>query len=188
MHPWHDIPLPDDLTQGFPAFVEIPAQSKVKFELDKATGIIKVDRVLYGAVHYPMDYGFIPRTLCGDGDPLDFLVLGQSCAAPGVLMTVRSIGVMRMHDKGEDDKLICVLISDPSVAHLKEISELPAHTRNQLIQFFRDYKKLEGKSVEVEDEFGDAAKSLEILEDAIQLYKTQRDDLLRQVLKPHWAQ
>ena len=85
-HPWHDVPLPDDVTAWFPTFVEIPAGSKVKYELDKVTGLLRVDRILFSAVHYPANYGFVPRTYCPDGDPLDVLVLGQEAVAPGVLL------------------------------------------------------------------------------------------------------
>src|SRR5438445_3182140 len=106
-HPWHDVPLPDDPAKGFPAFIEIPMGSKVKYELDKPTGLLRVDRVLYSAVHYPANYGFVPRTYCDDQDPLDVLVLGQEAVEPQVLMRARAIGAMRMRDdKGQDDKLI----------------------------------------------------------------------------------
>src|SRR5439155_475573 len=95
-HPWHDIPLPDDPAAWFPAYIEIPMGSKVKYELDKPTGLLRVDRVLYSAVHYPANYGFIPRTYCPDNDPLDVLALFQEAVAPGVLLRARAIGVMRM--------------------------------------------------------------------------------------------
>jgi inorganic pyrophosphatase len=113
-HPWHDILLPDDLAQWFPVYIEIPKGSKVKYELDKVTGLLRVDRVLYSAVHYPANYGFIPRTYCEDGDPLDVLVLGQEEVVPQVLLRARAIGAMRMRDdKGQDDKLIAVHEDDP---------------------------------------------------------------------------
>src|SRR3954462_4780449 len=103
-HPWHDIGIEEPIEEGFPAFIEIPKGSKVKYELDKATGLLRVDRVLYSAVHYPANYGFIPRTYCEDGDPLDVLVLGQEDVAPQVLLRARAIGAMRMRDdKGQDD-------------------------------------------------------------------------------------
>src|SRR6188474_1999622 len=127
-HPWHDVPLPDDVAGWFPAFIEIPMGSKVKYELDKPTGLLRVDRVLYSAVHYPANYGFVPRTYCGDGDPLDVLVLGQEEVVAGVLMRACVIGVMRMRDdKGQDDKLIAVHIDDPAYRDYRDIEELPPH-------------------------------------------------------------
>src|SRR5438445_13160055 len=108
-HPWHDVPLPDDPAKGFPAFIEIPMGSKVKYELDKATGLLRVDRVLYSAVHYPANYGFLPRTYCEDGDPLDVLVLGQEPVVPLCVLRARPIGVITMSDeKGRDDKIIAI--------------------------------------------------------------------------------
>src|SRR6266853_6761534 len=104
MHPWHDVDLGNGIPETFPVIVEVPMGSKVKYELDKATGLIKVDRVLFSAVHYPANYGFIPRTYCDDGDPLDVLVLCQEPVVPGVLMRARAIGLMQMRDeKGLDD-------------------------------------------------------------------------------------
>src|SRR3982751_6227849 len=105
IHPWHDVPLPDDLTAWFPVFVEIPKHSNVKYELDQPTGLLKVDRILYSAVHYPENYGFVPRTYCDDGDPLDVLVLCQEEVAAGVFLRARGIGVMRKRgENGQDDK------------------------------------------------------------------------------------
>src|SRR5579883_1095307 len=102
-HPWHDIAVPEPIEEGFPAFVEIPKGSKVKYELDKATGLLRVDRVLYSAVHYPANYGFVPRTYFADGDPLDVLVLGEERITPGCLLRGRAIGVMCMHDQHRED-------------------------------------------------------------------------------------
>src|SRR5215468_3849634 len=117
VHPWHDIPLPDDIATWFPAYIEIPQGSKVKYELDKPTGLLMVSRVLYGAVHYPANYGFVPRTYCDDGDPLDVLVLGQEAVHPLTEVESRAIGLMRMRDdKGIDDKILAVNIYDPAVA------------------------------------------------------------------------
>jgi inorganic pyrophosphatase len=114
-HPWHDVPLNGNLEDWFPVFVEINRGSRVKYELDKPTGLLKVDRILHGAVYYPSCYGFIPRTYCPDDDPLDVLVLCQEDLVPGVLVRARAIGVMRMRDeKGQDDKIIAVHIDDPS--------------------------------------------------------------------------
>jgi inorganic pyrophosphatase len=170
VHPWHDVPLPDNPLDWFFAYIEIPKGSKVKYELDKATGLLRVDRILYSAVHYPANYGFVPQTYCDDGDPLDVLVLGQEEVVPGVLMRARAVGVMPMRDdKGEDDKLIAIHIDDPEFQAIQNIAQLPPHRLRELQRFFMDYKQLEGKSVKVETPLGpDDARA--ILRDAIQLY------------------
>src|SRR5438105_3438845 len=119
-HPWHDITYDGAIEESFPALIEIPKGSKVKYELDKDTGILKVDRVLFSAVHYPANYGFIPRTYCDDGDPLDVLVLGQEPVVPMCIMYARAVGLMRMRDeKGLDDKVIAVHLDDPAVRHYR---------------------------------------------------------------------
>jgi inorganic pyrophosphatase len=169
-HPWHDVPLPADPVPWFPAYIEIPKGSKIKYELDKETGLLRVDRVLYSAVHYPANYGFIPRTFCDDGDPLDVLVLGQEPVTPGVLLRARAIGVMRMRDdKGQDDKIIAVHEDDPEYVDYRDITELAPHRMLEVQRFFLDYKVLEGKHVEVEPLRGQKA-ALEILREGIALY------------------
>jgi inorganic pyrophosphatase len=151
-HPWHDIPVEEPLEEGFPAFIEIPKGSKLKYELEKETGLLKVDRVLFSAVHYPANYGFIPRTFCDDGDPLDVLVLGQEPVVPMCIMRARAIGRMQMvDDKGIDDKIIAVHLDDPAVRDTSHIRELPPHTLKELERFFLDYKTLENKKVTVSD-------------------------------------
>src|SRR5215467_8976923 len=121
-HPWHDVPIPNDPAVSFPVYIEIPKGSKVKYELDKTTGLLRVDRVLYSAVHYPANYGFIPRTYCEDSDPLDVLVLGQEEVGPQVLLRARAIGAMRMRDdKGQDDKIIAVHEDDPEYVIYRDI-------------------------------------------------------------------
>jgi inorganic pyrophosphatase len=170
-HPWHDIPLPEDVSDGFPAFIEIPKGSKVKYELEKKTGLLMVSRVLYSAVHYPANYGFVPQTYCDDNDPLDVLVLGQEEVAPGVLLRARAIGVMRMRDeKGQDDKVIAAHLDDPEYAGYHDIAELPPHRLRELQRFFLDYKVLEGADVEVDEPLGVEA-ALPILREAVVHYR-----------------
>ena len=133
MHPWHDVSWGSDPRDFFHAIVEIPEGSKVKYELDKASGLLKVDRILYSAVHYPANYGFIPRTFCGDGDPLDVLALCQQPLAPLAMVRCRAIGVIPMRDdRGQDDKIIAITLDDPQYAHYRDIAELPPHTLAEL--------------------------------------------------------
>lgn len=151
-------------------FIEIPKGSRVKYELDKPTGLLKVSRVLDSAVNYPANDGFVPRTYCPDEDPLDVLVLGQDEVVPGVLLRARAIGVMPMRDeKGQDDKLIAVHVDDPTYGEHPDIAELPPHRLRELQRFFLDYKVLEGKEVVVEAPVG-FGKALPILRQAIAEY------------------
>lgn len=171
IHPWHDVPLPAKHERWFPAVIEIPKGSRVKYELDKDTGLLRVDRILFSAVFYPENYGFVPRTYCLDGDPIDVLVLCEEPIVPMAVMRVRAIGLMRMRDeKGVDDKLIAVHIDDPHYADIVELKALPHHRLKELEQFFRDYKMLEEKEVEVNGFLG-AAEALGALEAAISLYQ-----------------
>ena len=143
MHPWHDVSWGSDVREFFYGIVEIPEGSKVKYELDKATGLLKADRVLYSAVHYPANYGFVPQTYCHDGDPLDVLMLCQEPLAPLSIARCRAIGVIPMtDDKGQDDKIIAVHVDDPQYADYRDIREVPQHTLAELQRFFLDYKVL----------------------------------------------
>jgi len=152
MHPWHDVELGDDIGRRFHAIIEIPKGSKAKYELDKRTGLLYLDRVLHSAVHYPANYGFLPRTYCPDDDPLDVLVLGQEPVLPLCIVRARAIGVITMTDeKGQDDKIIAVHIDDPEYTHYRDAAELPPHRLRELERFFLDYKVLENKTVNVEE-------------------------------------
>ncbi|GFS44545.1 pyrophosphorylase 1 [Actinidia rufa] len=151
-HPWHDLEIGPGAPQIFNCVVEITRGSKVKYELDKKTGLIKVDRVLYSSVVYPHNYGFIPRTLCEDNDPMDVLVLMQEPVLPGCFLRARAIGLMPMIDQGEkDDKIIAVCADDPEYRHYTDIKELPPHRLAEIRRFFEEYKKNENKEVAVND-------------------------------------
>jgi inorganic pyrophosphatase len=174
MHPWHDVTPGEKLPQEFNALVEIPMGSSVKYELDKRTGLLRLDRVLYSAVYYPANYGFIPQTFAEDDDPLDVLVLCQEPVAPMTLVAARAIGLMTMNDSGKrDHKIVAVAIGDPEFNSFREAQELPPHRLTMLRRFFQDYKQLEGKSVEV-DEFQPSAEALPVIEEALQRYSTLR--------------
>jgi inorganic pyrophosphatase len=173
-HAWHDVTPGERLPIEFTAVIEIPMGSSVKYELDKKTGLLKLDRILYSAVYYPANYGFIPQTLAEDDDPLDVLVLCQEPVAPLTLVNARAIGLMTMIDSGKrDHKILAVALHDPEYNSFTEANELPHHRLNMLQRFFQDYKTLEGKAVEVED-FQPAASTHEVIEDALVRYSDAR--------------
>lgn len=169
MNLWHDIPSGDK--NGLNVIVEIPKLSRVKYELDKDTGLIKFDRVLYSPMHYPANYGFVPMTLWDDGDPLDVLILGHEELIPGCLVEVRPIGVLDMIDGGEGDaKVLGVPAKDPRFKNTKDISDLEPHLLDEIKHFFQVYKDLQKKTVEVGDWKGyeEAGK---VVDKSIALYK-----------------
>lgn len=177
MHPWHDVEVGEQSPKIVNCVIEIPKGSKLKYEMDKKSGLIKADRVLFSSVHYPANYGFIPQTYCDDKDPLDILVLGQEVVVPLCIMRAKIIGVMRMQDQGEmDDKLIAVHADDPEYSHLNSILELPPHRTTEVRRFFEDYKVLEHKKVIVED-FLDRDDALRILQESFDLYKKFKSKL-----------
>ena len=173
--PWHDVEPGDGLLPAqFTAIIEIPLGSSNKYELDKKTGLLKLDRVLHSAVYYPANYGFIPQTLADDGDPLDVLVLGQEPCVPMCIMRARAIGRMQMRDdKGLDDKIISVHLDDPAVRDYSHIRELPRHTLKELERFFLDYKTLENKRVEIED-FDGPYEANKVIREGLEGYRVLR--------------
>jgi inorganic pyrophosphatase len=171
LHPWHGAHYGKDCPKEVNALIEIPKGSSCKYEIDKPTGLLKLDRVIYSSFHYPINYGFIPQTLGEDNDPLDILVLCSESINPLCLVQATVIGNMQMIDNGEkDDKIIAVATKDPSVNHIKDVSELPTHFTNVLKNYFENYKVLENKIVEI-DEFQNKETAYKVIEDAIKLYK-----------------
>ncbi len=180
-HAWHDIAPGEKVPLEFYTVIEIPFGSSVKYELDKQSGLIKLDRVLYSAVYYPANYGFIPQTLAEDDDPLDVLVLCQEAVVPLTLIHARAIGLMTMMDSGKrDHKIVAVATQDPEFNSYKEAAEMPEHRLAMLRRFFLDYKQLEEKSVEV-DAILPVKHALPVIEDALSRYSGQR----RKGFTPH---
>ena len=173
-HAWHDISPGEKLPLEFRAVVEIPYGSSVKYELDKESGLIRLDRMLYSAVYYPANYGFIPQTLAEDGDPLDVLVLCQEPVVPLTVIDARAIGLMVMIDSGKrDHKIISVAIHDPEYNSYKESANMPEHRLAMLRRFFLDYKQLEDKQVEV-DQIQPAKHALPVIDDSLARYQEYR--------------
>lgn len=174
IHPWHDVTPGEKLPIEFNTLIEIPMGSSVKYELDKKTGLLRLDRVLYSAVYYPANYGFIPQTYAEDDDPLDVLVLCQETVAPMTLVTARAIGLMTMVDTGRrDHKILAVAVDDPEFNSFTDANQLPPHRLMMLRRFFQDYKQLEGKSVEVET-MQPLASALPVIEESLQRYSEKR--------------
>ncbi|HEV8437370.1 MAG TPA: inorganic diphosphatase [Methylomirabilota bacterium] len=171
MNAWHDVELGKHIERHFRCVIEIPKGSKVKYELDKKTGLLWLDRVLHSAVHYPANYGFLPQTFCEDGDPLDVLVLGQEPVVPLCILRASAIGVLTMKDeKGRDDKVIAVHADDPEYADYRDISGLPAHRLKEIRRFFLDYKALENKTVDV-DAIQGRSEAERVIREAARLYR-----------------
>ena len=167
MNPWHEVNVGENAPEIVTGIIEIPKNTRAKYELDKESGMLKLDRVLYSAMYYPANYGFIPQTYCDDDDPLDIVILSQIEIQPMCLVNAKVIGVMRMLDGGEmDDKIIAVADNDMSVNHINSIDELPRHFFRELKNFFEDYKKLENKEVVVED-FQNKKTAIEIVKQSI---------------------
>ena len=172
LNPWHSVAIGDRAPKYVQGIIEIPKNTRAKYELDKQSGLLRLDRVLYASTYYPANYGFIPRTYCDDGDPLDILVLSQVIVVPMCILSAKVIGVMRMLDEGSaDDKIIAVAEHDMSVNHYEDIAELPGHFLKELRHFFEEYKTLEKKTVQVE-EFQNAGVAREIVNQSIRDYKS----------------
>ncbi len=170
LHPWHGVEPGAGKPRIVNAVIEIPQGSRAKYEIDKPSGLLKMDRVIHSSFHYPMNYGFIPQTLGDDKDPLDILVISHVSVQPLCIVEAKVIGVMQMIDSGDaDDKIIAVANTDPSVNYINNLEEMPQHFFNELRHFFEEYKKLENKTVVVE-EFQDKATALKIITVAFLLY------------------
>ncbi|MEM0363946.1 MAG: inorganic diphosphatase [Candidatus Nitrosocaldus sp.] len=171
MHLWHDIEPGEHIPEIVNVIVEIPKGSQNKYEYDKDKNILKLDRVLFSPLHYPGDYGLIPRTLAEDGDPLDALVLVSNPTYPGVLIQARPIGLLRMVDSGmKDDKILCVAKDDPRYEGYKSMMDMEEHVLKEIAHFFQVYKHLEGKEVEVIG-WKDADEAKQVILNAIENYR-----------------
>jgi len=170
MNAWHDIEAQRIRPDSFVAVIEISKGGKNKYELDKSTGLLRLDRVLFTSVHYPANYGFIPRTCAEDGDPLDVLVLCSESIAPLTLVLCRPIGVLKMTDEGEtDEKIIAVCVNDPHYNTFTDIDELPAHLFAEIRHFYEVYKTLECKHTVVK-EIEKNEKAREVVQKCIEMY------------------
>jgi len=171
LHPWHGAHYGDKAPQFVNGLIEIPQGSRAKYEIDKKTGLLKLDRVIYSSFHYPVNYGFIPQTLGQDGDPLDILVMCSESIQSLCLVEATVIGNMQMIDNGEkDDKIIAVATKDPGVNYINDVDELPKHFIAVLRNYFEQYKVLENKKVEI-DEFQNKNAAYTVIDEAIAFYK-----------------
>jgi inorganic pyrophosphatase len=169
-HPWHGVHYGENAPAKVNALIEIPQGSRAKYEVDKATGLLRLDRVIYSSFHYPINYGFIPQTLGQDSDPLDILVICSQSVQPLCLVEAHVIGNMQMIDNGTaDDKIIAVAAKDPSVNHITRTEDLPQHFLLELRNFFEQYKVLENKKVEI-DNFQDKQTAYRVINEAIRFY------------------
>jgi inorganic pyrophosphatase len=170
-HPWHGVPFGDNAPRVVNAVIEIPQGSRAKYEIDKDSGLLRLDRVIYSSFYYPCNYGFIPQTYGDDKDPLDILVITSLPVQALCIMEAKVVGVMQMIDNGDgDDKIIAVAANDPGVNHYNNMEELPPHFFSELRHFFEEYKRLENKKVIVE-EFGDKSTALKVIQEAVDSYK-----------------
>jgi inorganic pyrophosphatase len=181
-HPWHTVGLGKNAPGVVPAIIEISKGSKNKYEIDKESGLLVMDRVMSSAVFYPANYGFIPQTYCDDGDALDIFVLGQEPAVPLCIMNAKVVGCLRMVDGGEeDDKILAVHASDPHFKHIDTLEQLQQsnpHITREIEQFFRSYKALEKKVVEVKEWLGKADAEKIILK-SIEFYNANKEKLVK---------
>jgi inorganic pyrophosphatase len=170
-HPWHEVSAGKSPPEFVNGIIEIPRGSRAKYEIDKESGLIKLDRVIYASMYYPLNYGFIPRTLGEDGDPLDIVVLTQVSVVPLCLIPSKVIGVMQMIDRGvADEKIIAVAEQDPSVSHLTDVNDLPGYLFSEVRHFFENYKTLENKKVVI-NEFLSKEQAFNVIEASMQRYE-----------------
>jgi inorganic pyrophosphatase len=170
-HPWHEVAVGKNPPEYVNGIIEIPRGSRAKYEIDKESGLIKLDRVIYASMYYPLNYGFIPQTLGEDGDPLDIVVLTQVSVVPLCLIPSKVIGVMQMIDRGEaDEKIIAVAEQDPSVSHIQNVKDLPAHLLSELRHFFENYKTLENKKVII-NEFLPKEEAFSVIDACVRHYR-----------------
>ncbi len=170
MNCWHEVDL-DFKDDELNCVIEIPTGSKVKYEIDKVSGLLRVDRILHSSVHYPCNYGLFPQTYCDDGDPMDVLVIGQLPVVPLAIMRVRPIGVIRMIDQGKrDDKIISIHVDDPEYSHIRMLNQLAGHKITEFRRFFESYKELEKKKVVI-DAVESEAVAMSVIQNSIDWYK-----------------
>ena len=170
VNPWHDVSYGDKLPNEVIAFIEVPRDGMLKYEMDKESGLLVLDRAMYSAVHYPGDYGFIPQTLAEDGDPVDIIIISNFAAYPGTLVKARPIGIIRMFDGQErDDKIIAVHSTDPRMNHIKSTKDLSDYRILEIKHFFQIYKELQGKKVEITGLEG-AEEAIKSINEGIEAY------------------